>query len=480
MQAGKRYVYLPGLAFIFFLLIGTHSSMAQGIPIPNPNWPLDSVVNTSVHRYSVQGDPTYKKPSWFVWNVSGGTLFYDTLATQPVLYGTTDTVRGNARNKTTMYVKWELFNGALDTGYVYVYEISHNNCQLPDDYEEKYPGMRIKVSAPPDVWFLYQETNVCAYEDSFYVEIGIDGMPPFDLEYSINSVVYNLHVEHDDLIDSDGDGELNNVLIVRKDFKGTTNDLIYQFELLKASSGGVIGEILDNYYYHSVFVFAQPEAPYILRDFQDVTANVAHNYILQNSGTDPEEWYWELINVNQKKVFEVTTNVPSVTVPFNVAPGDYRMVAFYRSTNACYSLADSMDIRVYDYPTIQFTGVNFAEGCSWSSVIPTDDLVFNVHFEGAPSYNFTCTIYDFNGLPVRLYPFANQTENDVEVRIPNDFVNDLLPEQDRTWKLIITNATNEEKIGVTILDADIDGGRDERDLIIHTKPIITEDIDFAN
>lgn len=468
-----------GWLVLFLLVMLAGEAGAQSVPIPNPNWPMDSVVNSSVHKYTVHGDPNYAEPSWFVWNVKGGTLYLDAAATIPASSAHTDTVRGIVGNITSLYVQWELFNGALDTGYVYVYEISAKGCQRPDTDEGKYQGMRIKVSAPPDVRFLTDVTTVCAYDVSFSVEIGIDGMPPFDLEYSINDTIYYMHVDQEDLIDSDGDGNVDNVLITRNDFTGTTQDLIYQFELLNASSGGVAGNI-GKFASHSVIVFAQPAAPFIRRELQDVTANVANNYQLQDPGEQAKEWYWELIDDSNHLYFGDTTALPTVNVLFDVAPGNYYLVAYFLSENGCYSLADTMAIRVYDYPTIAFLDPEQITGCSMSSMVSGEYFDFTVHYEGAPSYSFTCTVYDYNGNIVGIYPYSDNLNRDITVSIFNDFINDVLPPEDQTWKVVITNATNEEGIGVTILDAEISGGRDERSIIIHPKPIITDDINFAN
>ena len=466
---------------LFLIFMAAYSAYAQSVPIPNPNWPLDSVVNTTVHKYTVYGDQYYDKPSSFVWNVKGGTLYYDANATIPAFSALTDTVLGDSNNRTIMYVKWELYDEKMDTGYVYVYEISSDNCQRPDTDEEKYQGRRLKITPPPVVWFLKENTLVCSYQDSFSVDIAIKGIPPYDLEFSENSTIHNLHIEADDLIDSDNDGKRNNLRIVRKDFTGTTTDMIYQFELIKASSGGVPGYIVDPSL-HTVLVFAQPAAPDILPAFQDVTANWPHYYSLQDPGIKAMEWYWELLDINGQSVFDETTTTPTVYVPFKVNPGNYVLVASYQDSVGCISLADSMDITVYAYPSIAFTGDTIAEGCSWSSVLSSEDFVFNVHYEGAPSFSFSCKIYDYSGIGIYdpTLIFDDQTSRDVEVRLQNNFVNNGFPEKDRIWRLVITEATNEEGIEVPILDSDKKGGRDERYMLIHQKPIVKEDIDFAN
>ena len=72
--------------FVFFVLtvigfLSAGNAYAQKVPIPNPAWPLDSVVSRSVHQYTVDGDPKYTEASWFVWVVEGSHLYYDEAAT---------------------------------------------------------------------------------------------------------------------------------------------------------------------------------------------------------------------------------------------------------------------------------------------------------------------------------------------------------------------------------------------------------------
>lgn len=463
------------------LLMGYCYAHAQTVPIPNPNWPLDSVINQSVHLFTVPGDRNFAEPSTFTWNVDGGRLFYDEALTRMAGNGTTATVDGDANNITRLWVVWDSFDQPLDTGYVYVYEISADGCVRPDSDPGKYQGLRIKVSAPPKVRFLAYETITCSNENGVTVDIVIDGMPPFDLKYSINGVRYDWHILPSDLIDSDMDGQTDNVTLLIDDYPGTTSDLIYQIELLEASSGGVLGEILQ-YRAHTVYAFVQPMPPVISPDWPEVTVGESHLYLLSDQGENPAIKYWELRDELGTIVNEYSSTVQSdVTINFNFEPGIYTLVAYYMSQNGCMSHEATHTIELFDQPTIAFaeTSLN-ALGCSEVSLFPNEFFDFFIDYQGARSFNFTFAVYDYNGVLVGEYDVENQVERDLTITISNTFVNSELPEINRAWKVKIIEARNEEMINITILDSGIDGGRDERLIYIHPKPIITEDIDFAN
>lgn len=477
----KRITYIALFAFVTILFVVTRNGYAQSVQIPDPNWPLDSVINQSVHQYTVQGDVNYDEPSTFVWFCDGGRLFYDPDLTVMAGDGTTATVAGDANNITTLWVVWDSFAQPLDTGYVYLYEISSDGCQRAADDPGKYIGMNIKVSAPPKVRFIAYETNTCSYEEGVLLDIEIDGMPPFDLKYSINDDIYDWHIEPSDLIDSDNDGEVNNVTILVDGYFGTTVDLIYQVELLEASSGGVLGDILE-YPTHTVYAFVQPEAPEILETFNEVTTNEVHTMSLQYEGTNVDEWIWELYDLNGNLYFEsALKNTSDVDVYYGFDPGEYYLIAYYRSLNGCISLADTMSITIFQSPEIAFADTSLnAIGCSAVSSNPDDAFEFTVEYKGAISYDFSYAVYDYNNNLLGEYLVEYQFERNVSIVIPNTFINEELPEINRTWKVVLTGGTNVEGVPIKVIDSDIEGGRDERTITIHPKPIITDDIDFAN
>ena len=470
------------LCFVSFLVYCGVTS-AQLVTIPDPNWPLDSVINQSVHKYTVEGDQNYEAPSSFVWTVEGGRLFYDQNLTTMVGNGISDTVVGNSGNVSELWVVWDSFNQPLDTGYIYAYEISWNGCQRADTDPEKFRGLRIKVSAPPDVYFLKDVTNTCSNEEGVNVDIIIDGMPPFDLTYSINGVDTTLFIEEDDLLDYNG--ELSYISILIDDYTGTTVDKVYELVLIEASSGGVKGSILQ-YPSHTVNVFVQPDAPSILPQWSQVTATYEHTYSLTYEGESPIEWFWELLSDDGSIVFNSSSTIgSSVLVPFNVSPGYYNLVSYYLSSTGCISLGDTLGIRVFDMPTIAFSdSTDNVVGCSAVSLNPDESFEFTLDYKGALSYNFSYIVYDYNNNVVGGDTLRYQIERNVVINIPNTFINDELPEIDRVWRVVITDASNDESVEVgvevEILDSDIDGGRDERTIRIHPKPSIYDDIDFYN
>jgi hypothetical protein len=462
------------------------SSHAQHVLIPDPTWPLDSVVNSSVHFYTVQGDDNYTDPSSFVWTVEGGRLFFDQNLTSMAGDGTTATVPGSVNNSTQLWVVWDSFDTPLDTGYVYVYEISSNGCQRSDLDAGKFKGMRIKVSAPPNARFIGDQTIVCADNDSGRVIMEIEGMPPFDLTYSVNGDRHDLHVTSADLADWDHDGEVNNLSFFHTNFTGITADEVYFYEIISVSSGGVQGKILPDYPNHTLIAHVQPTAPEILPEWTEVTTGTAnvYNYQLLNWGVSPEEWFWTLRDVNSNLVntFNSTTN-PTYPAIFNSQPGLYYFEVQYRDTYGCMSPFDRLDIELFSTPTIQFAGNDTIISCSESSLAPDSSEVFEfvVEYYGARNYGFTYEVYDYNGNLVDGGSFNDQTNRTNIITIQNRFINDELPEDIRPWKVKIISADNDEpNIDVNILDSAIDGGRDERVILIYPKPFIHDDIDFAN
>jgi hypothetical protein len=464
-DGGFRYGWLLG-GGLFLLSL---TAMAQvPDPLPNPDWPLDSVIYSSVHKFTVPGDRNYDDPSDFVWNVDGGRLFYDSLLTQPSPAVTSDTVNGNAENATTMWVIWDSFTTPLDTGYVYVYEISDDGCQRENNDQGKYSGMRIKVSAPPDVWFAETLTQTCSYESGVNVKVIIDGMPPFDLTYSINGKDTTIHVQAEDLL---FEGETAYINIFIDDYIGTTEDIEYALELVEASSGGVEGEILQPY--HTVYAYRRPDTPAIRPDWTMVTRGEEHDVVLEDAGQSPDIYFWEIVRLEDDVVvYTSETESPRTEVEYNFNPGEYIIIVSYMAENGCESLPDSLQIEVFGTPTLTFIGDNYV-GCSESSLMPTDSIIFEMQYEGALTYNLEYKIYDYNDYEIGGELIEYVDAYTYFIRIPNSFINDELPEIQRSWRIEIVRAYNEEGVEAEIIEG-------ERLMIIHPKPIVHDDIDFAN
>lgn len=476
---------------ILYFMIATIAIMAvrqgyaQIVEFPNPDWPLDSVVRGSVHYYKVQGDRNYTSPSDFVWVTDGGRLFLDPDLTRIAGNGISDTVKGNMRNITEMWVVWDKFLQPLDTGYIYVYEISADGCQRAVTDAGKYQGMRIKVSAPPKARFLLDETIACTNIDSAQIIIEIEGMPPYDLKYSKNGVITDWHITQNDLADLDGDGEVDNVGFWLTGYTNNMLDQVIEYELIEVSSGGVNGKILFNYPNHTALIHVQPHEPDIFVDWREVTTGTPniYNYTLAYRGDNPKEWYWELRDENTNLIDAYSSTAdPNWGIVFNSEPGKYYLRSYYLDSYGCYSPDDTLNLELFGQPTIAFSdSTPDIRNCSATSMNPDEKFEFAVEYYGARTYSFTYTVYDYEGKVVDSGTLEYLESRTNIITINNNFINDALPEVDRPWKVVLTSADNEEpNIEVKIIDSDIIGGKDERVIMIHPKPFIHEDIDFAN
>jgi hypothetical protein len=467
------------LGWVLLLLISlcSLSSFAQ-VTIPNPAWPLDSVVNSSVHFYTVSGDRNYTEPSSFVWTVSGGRLFNDVNLISMAGDGTTATVMGNSSNITQLFVVWDSFDTPLDTGYVYVYEISSDGCQRSDLDEGKFQGMRVKVSSPPQARFITDQTIVCSNYDSARVIMEIEGMPPYDLIYSINGEQHSMHINQSDLADWDGDNEADNISFFHSNFSTITSDEVYVYEIVEVSSGGVPGDILS-FPSHTLIAHVQPPAPEIRHEWTEVTAGYEYVYQFDNSGVSPSQWYWTLRDENSNLVNDrALSNDPNFQCMFNSSyiPGGYYVEAQYVDTYNCESPFDKLDIELYGLPTIQFIGDDTIINCSATTLVPDEVFQLKVKYNGARTYGYKYLVYDYNGDPAGSGEMNELNDWESTIIIDNDFINDALPEEIRPWKVVITEAhTLDGRISVDIVD-----GQNERVILIYPKPFIHDDIDFAN
>lgn len=479
----KRFMYIVFFMIATIFSVAVETVHAQSIvQIPDPLWPLDSVINGSVKRFEVLGDQNYDEPSTFTWTVYGGRLFFDEALTLPAGDGYTVTVLGDSiTNSTEIYVIWDVFNKHVDYGYIYVTEVSADGCEKFDYDRSKYSGLNMKVIAPPDIRFLRNETITCSNHDGVNVEIEFAGFPPFDLTYALNGDTILWHVTEDDVVDSDFDGEDDNLVIVVDDYPGTDVDLVYDFELIKAESDGISGKVLQ-YPRHIVYAYVQPDAPAIFENWTQVTTNETHLYMFSDQGTNVAEWYWELYSTSGELFHEFNSTTQAMTtISFNIPTGSYYLVAYYLSNNGCYSLSDTLEIDVFPPPTIGFADASpNVVACSAVSTDPDDSFEFYIDYQGALGYEFAYEIVDFRGFVEWGDTVTSVVVRNPMITIPNTFINDYTPEIDRKWTVRIIYARNEEGRDVEILDGTIIGGRDERTMRIHPKPVIVDDIDFAN
>jgi hypothetical protein len=444
--------------------------------IPNPAWPFDSVVNGSIHFYTVPGDTNYVQPSTFVWKVFGGRLFADPDTLNLAGDGTTASVTGNSENVTRLWVVWDTFDTPLDTGYIYVYEISADSCQRPDSDAGKFQGMRIEVIARPTVRYITPEAIVCSDFDSARVVLEITGMAPYDFVYSINGEIFNRHIERSDLTDIDGDGKINNLSFFYSDFDTLTSDLVYSFELISITSDNVFGYVLGSPTY-DLIIHLQPPAPVIRHEWTEVTVGTTHTYHLSDPGVNPDEWFWNfrdeytnLVNKNKSKTESF------YTITFDTPPGLYFFEAQYRDKfYGCYSPWDSLNIEVFAIPTIAFSdSTPDVINCSATMPLPDGQFPFVVEYTGVTRYGYTYEVYNyFSDVPEFTGVIDSLTNRSDTIYIDNMFINNT--DRNQPWRVVITEAHNEEGVDVNIIK-----GREKRTIWIYPKPIIYDDIDFAN
>lgn len=466
------------IALAALIIIAAGRSYAQ-VPIPNPAWPLDSVVNRSVHFYTVPGDPNYTDPSTFVWNVYGGRLFYDADTLMPAGNGTTAVAYGNSENITIMWVKWNI-NTQLDTGYVYVYEISADSCQRSKLDEGKYQGMRIKISAPPIARFIGNEYIACSNYDSARIIMEIEGMPPYDLTYSVNGEVFQRQIVASDLADWDGDGEVDNISFLYSNLSSYVSDSSFDYEILDISSGGVPGKIIPDSTY-SLIVHIQPTAPMIAPEWTEVTAGYDYTFHLLDRGVNPTEWYWDLHDINTNLVdIRDWSSEPNYQCFFSssAVPGKYYLQAQYVDTYGCKSPFTRWDLELFGLPTIQFAEDDTIINCSATTLVPDEIFELKVHYYGARTYGYTYIIYDYTGTAVGSGAMNDLNDWESTIIIKNDIANGFINTTDgiKPWKVVLNSATNEDpRLNVTIIPE-----HSTRVIMIYPKPIILDDIDFAN
>lgn len=156
---------------------------------------VNSVVESSYHRYWINGDSKYTDASYFIWYVENGEFgTYDPatdnwIALTPggsisngyyiQLLG--KTVDGTA-NSSDIWVKWN--DGTQgNVGYIAAYELSSNSCIL----DQMIQGFKHNILAPPEVWFAEDTRQECS-ESNYTVELHYnqvnDSSYPYTLRYT--------------------------------------------------------------------------------------------------------------------------------------------------------------------------------------------------------------------------------------------------------------------------------------------------------
>jgi hypothetical protein len=339
----------------------------------------------------------------------------------------------------------------------------------------KFQGMRIKVSAPPKARFINPQTIACSNFDTARVIIEIEGMPPYDLFYTLDGVEKTWHIEPGDLSDLDGDGKVDDIAFYYSGLDTITTDIVYNYRLVRVESGGVVGDILS-YSSHDLIVHVQPPAPIIRHEWTEVTIGSTHSYYLDNPGVNPEEWFWNIRDIYTNLVNNYNSTTQSYfQVTFNnLIPGWYYVEAQYRDTlYGCYSPFDSLNIELFDIPTIAFSDSSQdVKNCSATMPLPDGQFDFVVEYTGALTYGYSYEVYNYySDVPEYTRVIDYLTNRSDTIHIDNTFIN--YTEQNQPWKVKIYEAHNEEGVNVNITDS-------VRIIMIYPKPIIYDDIDFAN
>ena len=481
---------------IWFLLLvvlfTTQEAWAQ--VLPDPAWPTDSVTENSIHRYRVLGDTVYRgNPSTFVWVVDGGTLYSDANGT--VLAGdgySASVLADSATNISTLWVRWDKTPTTPDEGYVYAYEITADGCVRPATDQSKYVGMNLMIFDPPIATFLEGEGNVCSYEGTYSMVVKFTGLKPLEFTYSVDGVDSTLILTEEDLSDYDGDGVADNLMITVNGFENTFVETIKAIVIERIVSDGVEGST-GTHGSFNLTIHPQLEPPQLIAAIDtQVTIGTSHYYrMVENSAY--QEYHWTLYNNQLDTIYNTHTGtVDSVEIVFadTLTPGEYYLVGQYRDIWGCLSQGDTLEIDVFDLPTIRFVSDSIEGACSAIFFDPGEGpwvnsfeeiFEFDIAYEGAMPYTFTYYVLDTVGVVAQGdVTIADTTDRTVRIQIPNTFVNDGEPAIIRSWTVVIRHGHNYEAIEIRVIDSDVPGGDDERKIFVYPKPFIQGRIDFEN
>jgi len=153
---------------------------------------VNSVVESSYHRYWINGDDKYTEVSNFIWYVENGEFgTYDPntdnwIALTPggsisngyYIQRSGTTVEGVA-NSSEIWVKWN--DGTQgNVGYIAAYEISSNSCIV----DQMIQGFKHNILAPPEVWFAEATRQECS-ESAYTVEIHFNNANDLSYPYTV-------------------------------------------------------------------------------------------------------------------------------------------------------------------------------------------------------------------------------------------------------------------------------------------------------
>lgn len=185
------------LVFLLFLAVYTVGQKPAGY---NPFVPanLDDkdklietpVVESSIHRYWIYGDPNFTDTSTYIWYVENGDFInmdtlndtWTPLVAQQLGRGNVIELEGislgTVRNASEIWVRWNDNMGGDSIGYIAVYEKSSTGCILKDSIS----GFKHEIVLPPEVWFVVGNKEECA--DKIYsVSVAFNNINDFSFPY---------------------------------------------------------------------------------------------------------------------------------------------------------------------------------------------------------------------------------------------------------------------------------------------------------
>lgn len=185
------------LVFLLFLAVYTVGQTPGGY---NPFVPVNlndttkiietPVVESSIHRYWIYGDPNYTDTSTYIWYVENGAFInmdtltdtWTPLVSKKLGKGSVIEMEGisldTVKNASEIWVRWNENMGGDSTGYIAVYEKSAAGCILKD----LISGYKHEIVLPPEVWFIVGNREECA--DKIYsVSVAFNNINDFSFPY---------------------------------------------------------------------------------------------------------------------------------------------------------------------------------------------------------------------------------------------------------------------------------------------------------